>query len=170
MPLVVAAPMLGCEDAPTQKSGPAAPSARPQSKPRFVPGPSAGAAVAPFVRDQVAAATKRRERVIVYVGAPWCEPCGHFHRAVEAGELDDALPGLVFVEFNLDTDADALRAAGYASRMIPLFAVPDQEGRGTEHRIFGSIKGPGAVANITPRLTAMLAKAPAPMSTKGGSR
>ena len=65
-----------------------------------------------------------------------------------------------FVEFDLDQDRDALASAGYASRMIPLFALPDAAGRGTEQRISGSIKGPGATANILPRLDKLLAGEP----------
>ncbi len=65
----------------------------------------------------------------MYVGAPWCEPCQVFHQALVAGELDRELSGVRFVEFDLDRDAEPLRAAGYAAPMIPLFALPEASGR-----------------------------------------
>ncbi len=97
-------------------------------------------------------------QVLVYVGAPWCEPCRHFHEAAVKGELNDLLGGFDLLEFNLDEDASRLAAAGYGSKMIPLLAVPDERGRGTDRRIEGSIKGDGAVANMRPRIRALLGR------------
>lgn len=95
--------------------------------------------------------------VLVYVGAPWCEPCQAFHRAAVAGELDTMLAGVHLVEFDLDADRDSLEAAGYRSRLIPLFAVPNADGTASAQRIEGSIKGPDAVRqNLAPRLKAFL--------------
>lgn len=106
----------------------------------------------------------RRERerfpgrdLLVYVGAPWCEPCRYFHEAAAAGKLDEAFPGLVLLELNADHDADRLAAAGYRSRLIPLFALPGPDGSASGKQMEGSIKGDGAVAEITPRLRALLA-------------
>ncbi|MCA9628348.1 MAG: thioredoxin family protein [Myxococcales bacterium] len=169
--LMVLAP-LGCDskrDAP--KPEPASPSATAisdvQFPPRFVRGPTGGADVASFVRDKLEEANTAQQagkagytRVVVYVGATWCEPCQYFHHAVTEGKLDRELDGVTFLEFDLDQDRDALASAGYASRMIPLFALPDASGRGTDQRISGSIKGPGATANITPRLHSLLAGRP----------
>ena len=94
------------------------------------------------------------------VGASWCEPCRRFHEAVTRGELDATFPTLRLLEFDLDRDQARLQAAGYGSRMIPLFEVPGPDGRASGRRIEGSIKGPGAVAEIVPRLRRILAKAP----------
>lgn len=94
--------------------------------------------------------------LVVYVGAPWCEPCTRFHKAAQAGELDAAFPTLRLLELDHDRDEDRLRAAGYASRLIPLFAVPGPDGRASGRQIEGSIKGEGAVAEIAPRLEALL--------------
>ncbi|MFO0677850.1 MAG: thioredoxin [Polyangiaceae bacterium] len=106
---------------------------------------------------KVAAASRADGRsVVVYVGAKWCEPCRHFHDAAAAGKLDAAFPKLDVLQFDRDRDGARLDAAGYESAMIPLFVVPGADGRATDKRIEGSIKGPGAVDNIAPRLHAIL--------------
>ena len=103
----------------------------------------------------------RGRRVLVYVGASWCEPCQRFHDAVASGGLDaDPRFGeLRLVEFDLDHDADRLREAGYAARLIPLLAVPLADGRASGKQMEGSIKGEGAVAQMAPRLSALLREA-----------
>lgn len=136
--------------APKQAPAPAG------DRPHFVAaGPGEVDAV---VREAVAAATAEEQRVVVYVGATWCEPCQAFHQAVELGELDQALAGVRFVEFDSDHDGARLEAAGYGGRLIPRFVLPDAEGRGSERRIEGGIKGSKAVANIMERLGPMLAR------------
>ena len=117
-----------------------------------------GADVADTVRREVVRAKADKREVLVYVGATWCEPCQYFHNAAAAGELDHAFPGLRLVEFDLDRDREALERAGYRSQMIPLFALPREDGSGSGEQIEGSIKGPGAVAQITPRLKGLLSK------------
>lgn len=125
------------------------------SKPEFVRGPN-GAAIAPWVKVELERAKTDGRRVLVYVGATWCEPCQRFHQAVVSGQLDAKLAGLRFLEFDSDEQHAQIAEAGYSSELIPLFAVPDAQGRGTERRIFGSVKGPGAVDDISPRLQALL--------------
>jgi thiol-disulfide isomerase/thioredoxin len=112
-----------------------------------------------IVQREFARAKDERRTLLVYVGATWCEPCKRFHDAAAAGQLDATFPGLRLVEFDLDRDHDRLERAGYASRMIPLFAVPRADGTGSGQQIEGSIKGEGAVNQIAPRLSALLAKA-----------
>jgi hypothetical protein len=114
---------------------------------------------ADVVRREAERASKDGRTLLVYVGAVWCDPCQRFHKAVEDGEISAGLPRLRILEFDLDHDADRLTAAGYASRLIPLFAVPGADGRGTDARMEGSIKGSGAVANIVPRLRALVDRA-----------
>lgn len=144
---------------PTPVASPATATAPVSSAPgvRFVPaGPGdLVTVVAAFVRETRAAG----RTPLVYVGASWCEPCQRFHDAAAAGELDTVFPGLRLLEFDLDRDRDALEKAGYASKMIPLFALPNDDGTGTGQQIEGSIKGPGAVLQIQPRLQALLDKA-----------
>jgi thiol-disulfide isomerase/thioredoxin len=114
-------------------------------------------AVAPLVKREEARAQRDGRRVLVYVGATWCEPCRRFHDAVKSGQLDEQFGQLRFIEFDLDRDNERLAEAGYLPKMIPLFAVPDAEGLATPHQMEGSIKGSGAVAQMAPRLHALLA-------------
>jgi len=110
-----------------------------------------------FVQQHVEEADASGMRVLVYVGATWCEPCQRFHRALESGQLDEALAGTKFVEFDSDRDASELKAAGYASKYIPLFSVPDQSGHASGRAIEGSVKGDDAVReDLVPRLLALL--------------
>ncbi|MEI2747946.1 MAG: thioredoxin family protein [Ferruginibacter sp.] len=131
----------------------AAPAGPPGKVQAIVPPPTGDAAA--WIAAQVAAAPERQH--VVYVGAAWCEPCGYFHRAVEAGELDAAFPRLTLLEFDADLDQARLEAAGYTSQMIPLFMRPAADGQASGRQIQGSIKGPGAVAEITPRLRRLIA-------------
>ncbi len=127
------------------------------SRPQMVEGPTNVDSVAPFVRAQLSSARREKQRVVVYVGATWCEPCQRFHKALASGQLDKQLAGLRFVDFDLDQSGKALAAAGYTSNYIPLFAVPAEDGSDSGRQIAGSIKGPGAVDQIMPRLRGLLA-------------
>jgi thiol-disulfide isomerase/thioredoxin len=112
--------------------------------------------VAQLVSAQLQAAARDHKQLVVYVGATWCEPCRRFHEAAAAGQLDDSFGQLRLLEFDADRDGDALEKAGYGSQMIPLFALPKADGTSSGKQIEGSIKGDGAVANITPRLRSLL--------------
>lgn len=119
-----------------------------------------GVEVPPWVHAQVRAAAGRD--VLVYVGATWCEPCRHFHDAVTGGRLDVLFPRLTLLEFDLDRDEDRLTRAGYLSEMIPLFARPAPDGTASGRQIEGSVKGEGAVVELTPRLHALVRARPRP--------
>lgn len=147
------APPSAPSDVAPARAEPAAETSGPRV--RFVAAAAEGD-VAPLVRAFVAEARAEGRVPLVYVGATWCEPCQYFHRAAEEGALDPTLPRLALLELDLDRDRDRLAAAGYASRMIPLFVVPAEDGRATPRRIEGSIHGPGSPAEITPRLHALL--------------
>jgi hypothetical protein len=112
--------------------------------------------VAIYVRGAVANAEQAHKKLLVYVGAAWCEPCRHFHDAAAAGQLDATFGDLRMLVFDADRDKDALQRAGYISNLIPLFAVPRADGTASGKQIEGSIKGDGAVAEITPRLQALV--------------
>jgi len=114
--------------------------------------------VASTVKKQLEAAKSAGRDLVVYVGATWCEPCQRFHAAAERGELDSAFPGLVLLEFDLDRDGERLAADGYSSQFIPLFVVPNTDGTASPRRFEGSVKGDGAVADITPKLRGILRK------------
>jgi thiol-disulfide isomerase/thioredoxin len=111
---------------------------------------------AAVVRRELARAKADGRRLLVYVGATWCEPCERFHNAAKAGELDAAFPGLRLIEFDLDRDRDRLKKAGYGSKMIPLFAIPREDGTGSGAQIEGGLKGDQAVENLTGRLLRLL--------------
>ena len=78
------------------------------------------------------------------------------------GELDAVLPGLTLLEFDLDQDRDRLTAAGYTSQLIPLFAVPDADGRASGRATAGAQKGGDYTAELAPRIRALLEPLPAP--------
>ena len=127
-------------------------------RPVFVRGPTNGTPIAPYVAQALSEGQRGHFNVLVYVGATWCEPCQRFHQAVLAGEFDSILPGAHLVEFDLDADRDALGAAGYSSKLIPLFCVPKADGTASDRRLEGSIKGAEAVRqNLLPRMRSFLA-------------
>ena len=64
--------------------------------------------VAPLVAEELLNASDAR--LVVYVGAKWCEPCQRFHQALATGADDDALRGVRFVEYDLDRAKAALEA------------------------------------------------------------
>lgn len=150
---------LGCHRAdgelPPDAATTAAPQATGTSSARIVRA-AAGANAAEVIREARDQATRDGRELVVYVGAKWCEPCRYIHKATQAGELDAAFPRLTLLEFDLDEDRDRLKDAGYVAKYIPLFVVPEADGRPSERRFEGSAKGPLAVAYITPRLRTLL--------------
>jgi thiol-disulfide isomerase/thioredoxin len=153
--------MLGCSLAscstPAAKSGRKHEPARPQ----LIPAIADASDVAPGVVAELERARAAQATLLVYVGASWCEPCRRFHDALAAGELDLALTDARFLEFDYDRSHEALARAGYVSTLIPLFVLPMADGKASERRIEGSIKGPSAVAqNLLPRLKTLLAGEP----------
>jgi len=165
--LASAALLAGCPAAPAEQDrrpaeAAAEPAAEPEpdsnsshSGPRFILAAETGE-VASLVVDARTSARAEGRELLVYVGASWCEPCTYFHAAAEDGSLDEVFPKLQLLEFDLDRDRERLIAAGYESRLIPLFAVPGPDGRAGPRRTEGGVKGPEAVANLTPRLQALL--------------
>ena len=129
------------------------------AKPEFVAVAADQRPVEELVREAKAKAESEQRRLLIYVGAAWCEPCQVFHRAVEAGRLDAELANVRFLEFDSDVDARRLEAAGYGGAMIPRFALPGPDGRGTDAKIEGGVKGEAAVGHIMGRLQDLLARA-----------
>jgi thiol-disulfide isomerase/thioredoxin len=109
-----------------------------------------------IVKLELERAARDRRQLLVYVGATWCEPCRRFHQAAAEHKLDRAFPSLRLLEFDNDRDGARLAMAGYSSQYIPLFAKPGADGRGVGRQIEGSVKGDGAVEQITPRLRGLL--------------
>ncbi len=119
------------------------------------PGEDVGA----VVKRELERALVDKKTLLVYVGAKWCEPCTRFHHAAERGDLDGVFIDVRLVEFDLDVDAERLAVAGYQSKMIPLFAIPNENGTGSGKQIEGSIKGEAAVMNLRNRLEPLLKQA-----------
>jgi hypothetical protein len=142
------------EPGPPATAAPAAPSA--PRKMRATDAAPEGDVDA-IVRAAMTTAATERRRVVVYVGAAWCEPCQRFHHAVERGDLDGTFPEVDLVTFDADRDSERLASAGYVSRLIPLLALPGPDGRASGKQVEGGVKGEGAVAYIAPRLQQMLA-------------
>src|SRR5690349_8370572 len=84
-------------------------------------------------------ATRQRmvkdRRLLVYVSAPWCEPCRRFHEAVDRGELTGKIGNVDLMAFDAEPDAERLFMSGYEQRMIPAFTVPGADGRATTAHI-----------------------------------
>lgn len=155
---IVAEPVRPPPPAPAASAGYVG-SLRAQQKIEWIDAPETPD-VAAAVRAQLATTKGKGRQLLVYVGATWCEPCQRFHEAVRKGELDASFPTLTILAFDRDRDGEALATADYVSTYIPLFAVPAPNGKATGKQIEGSIKGNGAVGEITPKLQALLAQAP----------
>jgi hypothetical protein len=124
--------------------------------------PAGSGAVDGVVRQALANAQRDGRRLLVYVSAPWCQPCERFQAAVRAGTLDARFPDLRLLMFDHDRDSDRLAAAGYGGRMIPRFVVPNPDGRGSRQRMEGGTKNEDTVAtSISPRLSQLLGIRPA---------
>jgi thiol-disulfide isomerase/thioredoxin len=145
--------LAACEDDPKKKEPP--PPAPPAGKLELIAAPAEGDATT-LIKNENARAERDKKSLLIYVGATWCEPCERFHKAAEAGQLDAEFPNLRLLVFDRDRDEARLQQAGCISRLIPLFAKPDAEGRCSTQEIEGSIKGPGAVAEISPRLARLV--------------
>jgi thiol:disulfide interchange protein len=157
--------VTACPATPAPAASEREPSASPgpvaaQQGPELIAAP-ADVDVVEYVNAERLRAQAEDRQLLVYVGASWCEPCRYFHDAALDGSLDQAFPRLRLLEFDLDRDGARLAAAGYSSRMIPLFVVPRPDGRAGPRRTEGGIKGPGAVDNLRPRLEALLRAAQA---------
>lgn len=119
---------------------------------KAAPGP-----VAELVRAALETAAVDERKLIVYVGASWCEPCQVFLKGVAAGELPASLGDLRILKFDHDADEARLAEANYGGDLIPRFVKPGPGGLGSAARFEGSVKGPAALENIVPRLEALVA-------------
>lgn len=141
--------------ASTSASGAASSQPRPQPELDFVR-PSGEGELEDWISGQVRRAKLAKRRAVVYVSAVWCEPCRRFKESARKGEIAGKLPPTTFLEVDLDQYEPQLKAIGYQSKLIPLFAIPGLDGRPIGKQIEGSIKGPGATDEILPRLSALL--------------
>jgi len=112
--------------------------------------------VAGLVRATAQQLAARHRRLVVYVGATWCEPCQQIHAAIAAHQLDAKFPDLSLLVFDLDRDGDALAKAGYVSELIPLFALPGSDGRAGPRRESGGEHDIDNVPLLTGKLHRLL--------------
>ena len=115
-----------------------------------------GGSVQVLVASAHAKAKTEGRRLVVYVGASWCEPCTYFVEAIHANQLPKEFVDLRFLKFDYDKDEERLGVAGFGGQMLPRFVVPQADGIASEHRFEGSIKGPDAMADLVPKLKAIL--------------
>jgi hypothetical protein len=152
--------LMGCREREEQPL-PDVASAAPRGAVEIIEVPGGDEPIQAIALREAERARAEGRDLLLYVGAPWCEPCQRFHDAVKRGELDATFPRLRLLELDRDRDEARLGAAGCLTRLIPLFAAVTAEGRCDPRRqMMGSIKGPGAVAEITPRLRVLLAPTP----------
>ncbi len=112
--------------------------------------------VSEVVAGALVLAEQDKRQLIVYVGASWCEPCEYFAGALKSSSLPKELDNWRFLKFDHDKDEARLDESGYGGQMIPRFVIPRQDGRGSERRFEGGIKGPEAVGYLTTRLRALV--------------
>lgn len=157
-PVSLAAPAGPASPAPTAPAAPGTPApGTPAPRADAVEAQLApGASLAALVLAEQPRATADGKRLVVYVGATWCEPCRRFHDALHAGALDAPLANIRFLELDADRHARSILEAGCQSDYIPMFALPDKDGRCPKDRLEGAVKGERALAYIVPRLRALL--------------
>lgn len=162
--LVVLLLIAGC-DAPSvtaaQSARSSVPTAASQSlvgRPELVVVPEAVSSGREFVKQELARAKQDNKKLVIYVGGESCEPCRRFHEAVQAGKLDRELAGVRFLDFDIEEHGPLLADADMActSKLVPLFALPTEDGTCSDRRTEGGIKGDRAVGFILPRLQAIL--------------
>lgn len=128
------------------------------AKPEIVKAPATLRDGHAWVRDEVSKAARDGRKVLIYVGAPWCDPCVRFHDSVVTGQLDQELPSVRLLELDHD-EHEALLAPSdldCQSQLIPLFARPTPEGRCGLRRVEGGVKGDRAVGFLLPKVKALL--------------
>ncbi len=118
--------------------------------------PAGTADIAALVQTRARAAEGAHRRLVVYVGASWCEPCRAIHDAAVSHRLDAEFPDLTLLAFDLDRDGAALERAGYTSPLIPLFALPEADGRASARREYGGVKQGDNVALLVGKLHHLL--------------
>jgi len=112
--------------------------------------------VAQRVRAELAQAQGDKKRLVVYVGAIWCEPCERFLKASKTQDFGKEFASVRFLKFDLDKHAAALERAGYNSQYIPLFVLPNADGTPSEKRSMGSKEGQAAVPYLKERVLSLL--------------
>jgi thiol-disulfide isomerase/thioredoxin len=127
-------------------------------KVRFIDAPREPAIIEKLVLEQVAASKAVDRTLVVYAGASWCEPCRRFHEAADRGDLNAQFGDVDFLAFDVDIDNERLAYGNYDTATIPMIALPGEDGKASSKIMSGSVKGDGAVQEMTPRLKALLGR------------
>lgn len=135
-------------------AGPRTILASPSNAVDLVSGVAAGGLQA-VIADEIALASRADRRCIVYVGAPWCEPCKRFKAALVAGELDAQLKGFRFIELDADLDKQRLADAGYSMTLVPFFAAPTPLGGNSGRTTAGVPNKDSPMAPLAKRVAAL---------------
>jgi hypothetical protein len=131
--VTVAAAGPGCSSSDAlPKAPPGSAAAAPAAAKKLTLLPAPGGDVATAVARHAAKAEHEGGKLLVYVGATWCEPCQEFHKAAEEGKLDATFPGLTLMVFDADLDGERLAVAGYRSNLVPLFVRPSSDGTSSQ--------------------------------------
>ena len=146
--------LLSCQ---STSSAPPAP-AKPKGHVQFIDAPPHPEAVQELVKQKTAESKAKGRTLLVYAGAKWCEPCRRFHEAAEKGALDAEFGDLDFLAFDVDYDNERLAYGNYDTGTIPLIALPKEDGNASGQHMNGSVKGDGAVTEMTPRLKKLLGR------------
>src|SRR3569832_2958866 len=77
--------------------------------------------VAPIIAKEVARAEHDHKKLLVYLGATWCEPCVKFHKAAADGLLDQTFGDVRMLVFDADRDNEALVCVGFLFLFVLLF-------------------------------------------------
>jgi thiol-disulfide isomerase/thioredoxin len=132
--------------------------AKPKGHVQFINAPAQPEAVQALVKQKSAESKAKGRTLVVYAGASWCEPCKRFHEAADQGKLDAEFGDLDFLAFDVDFDNERLAYGNYETSTIPVLAMPREDGNASDKYMSGSIKGDGAVNEMTPRLKKMLGR------------
>lgn len=131
---------------------------KPRGHVQFINAPQQPEAVQELVKQKAAESKAKGRTLLVYAGASWCEPCRRFHEAADKGLLDADFGDVDFLAFDVDYDNERLAYGNYDTGMIPLIALPKEDGYASGQHMNGSVKGNGAVDEMTPRLKKLLGR------------
>ena len=100
-------------------------------------------------------AKKQDRRVVIFVSGDKAPTSRKFRDAAATGDLDGSLGRLAFLEFDFEQDTQRLATAGYLSKVVPSFVVPEANGRPSRF----SFEGTGAglpIAFLSMKVQALL--------------
>lgn len=89
---------------------------------------STSTAAPTLLADHMASANRAHEPVVVELGASWCKPCHEFNdHVLPDPRVQDALRGVEFVQYDIDTSAgaDAMKRCNVAAIPAVVRIAPD---------------------------------------------